>query len=528
MTDHALLQTYTHHGATAQAAFAELVARHVNLVYSAALRQVRSTALAADIAQSVFLDLARHAPTFPSDQPLAPWLHVVTRRTAIDTIRRASRRTAREHTAATLGESSSPAMKTDASSPSWSEIEPLLDEAVEALPAPDRTAILLRFFENKSLREVGAALGTSDDAAQKRVTRALAQLRTLLTRRGVTVTAAGLVTDLSAHAIQTAPAALGTAIATSTLSLGTTALHLATAAHTLAMTTLQKSLAVATLVALGGAGLYQARLVAQQSDELSALQAQHLHASAALGDLRTARDAATAKLKTVEQQIDARLTAALSSPVADAALEAQMQQWLAQIDRLKDFLAQRPEWNIPELKLLPEEHWFNVAATDRFESEEQFRRATARLRDRAVGLVAQKIFPALNAYVRAHDGQLPNNALELAPYSDPPLDPAILSRYEMMQTGKASEVPRSEAMRILAPRPADVEYDAYSYVGTTGRGNSGVAMSENVRSAQRRFSAANSGERATTAEQLLPYLRWPVSAAALQKHLTPPASPRTP
>ncbi len=472
--------------ANSQVAFATLVERHVNLVYAAAHRQVRSPQLAEEVTQSVFPDLARPAGRFPPAQPLTAWLFTVTRRTAIDVVRRESRRLARENAAAEIA-----AMKTPP--PTGTPMRDVLDEAVETLPEPDRTAILLRFFENKSLREVGAALGTSDAAAQKRVTRALDQLRTFFLRRGVTITAA----DLSAHALQVAPAALATAIATSALSLGTATLHVATvhAAQTLAMTTLQKSFAVTVLVALGGAGLSQARLVAQQSDELAALQSQQLLASAALGDLRTARDAATAKLKTVEQQIDARLTAALSSSVADPALESQMQQWLTQVDRLKDFLAQRPEWNIPELKLLSEQSWFTAAATDLFESEEQFRRATARLRDRAVGLAAQKIRPALIAYVRAHDGQLPNNALELAPFSDPPLDPAILGRYEMMQTGKASDVPRNESIRTLAPRPADVEYDAYSYIGTTGQGNSGVAMSENVRGAQRRFSAANSGER---------------------------------
>jgi RNA polymerase sigma factor (sigma-70 family) len=85
MSDHDLLQRYARAGD--QAAFTELVARHLNLVYSAARRQVHPPQLAEDITQSVFLDLARRARDFPSGQPLAPWLHVVTRRTAIDTLR---------------------------------------------------------------------------------------------------------------------------------------------------------------------------------------------------------------------------------------------------------------------------------------------------------------------------------------------------------------------------------------------------------------------------------------------------------
>ncbi|MBC7366707.1 MAG: sigma-70 family RNA polymerase sigma factor, partial [Undibacterium sp.] len=228
MSDHDLLQRYARTGD--QAAFTELVARHLNLVYSAARRQVSPSQLAEDVTQSVFLDLARRARDFPSGQPLAPWLHVVTRRTAIDALRRESRRHAREQTALEIA-----AMQTPDSS--WSHVEPLLDEAVAALPDPDRTAIVLRFFENKNLREIGAALGTNEDAAQKRVSRALDQLRTLLTRRGLTLTAAGLATDLSAHAILTAPVPLAATISASVVAtLPAAALP---RAQILAMTTLQ-------------------------------------------------------------------------------------------------------------------------------------------------------------------------------------------------------------------------------------------------------------------------------------------------
>src|SRR5476649_982025 len=98
MSDHDLLRDYAHDGS--QAAFAALVERHLNLVYSAARRQVRSPQLAEEIAQSVFVDLARHASRFKPDMPLVAWLHVVSRRTAIDVIRRESRRQTREHDAA--------------------------------------------------------------------------------------------------------------------------------------------------------------------------------------------------------------------------------------------------------------------------------------------------------------------------------------------------------------------------------------------------------------------------------------------
>src|SRR5262249_38376019 len=144
--------------------------------------------------------------------------------------RRESRRAAREQQAAEIE-----SMKSDPAH--WTAVEPLLDEAVESLDAPDRTAILLRYFENKSLREVGAALGTSDDAAQKRVDRAVGQLRAFSPRRGIAVTAAGLTTDLSAHAPHAAPVGLSATISTAaTLSSHAAAAATFEVTKTIAMT----------------------------------------------------------------------------------------------------------------------------------------------------------------------------------------------------------------------------------------------------------------------------------------------------
>lgn len=156
MSDLDLLQQYAR--TNSQDAFTALVQRHVHLVYSAARRQVRSPQLAEEVTQSVFIDLARQGGRLDPAQPLAAWLSVVTRRTAVDVIRRESRRQAREQAAAEIA-----AMKTPPSS--WSRISEVLDEAMESLDEADRSALLLRFFENRSLREVGAALRLSEDAA---------------------------------------------------------------------------------------------------------------------------------------------------------------------------------------------------------------------------------------------------------------------------------------------------------------------------------------------------------------------------
>ena len=233
-----------------QEAFAELVRRHVNLVYSAALRQVRSPQLAEEVTQSVFTDLARNAGKLSNatggSPVLTAWLYQVAHRTAIDVVRRESRRLLREQIAVEMN-----AMNATASD--WTHVEPFLDEAMHALDETDRAAVLLRYFENKSLREVGATLGTSDDAAQKRVSRAVERLREFFAKRGVTVGASGLGVVISANAIQAAPAGLvatisaaavlaGTAVQTSTVIAATKAI---------AMTTLQKALITATIVVAG-------------------------------------------------------------------------------------------------------------------------------------------------------------------------------------------------------------------------------------------------------------------------------------
>jgi len=84
------------------------------------------------------------------------------------------------------------------------DIAPFLDEAMAQLNETDRHALLLRFFEQRDLRQVGVALGSNEEAAKKRVTRAVEKLRALFVRRGVTLSAAGLAASLTTNAVQAA------------------------------------------------------------------------------------------------------------------------------------------------------------------------------------------------------------------------------------------------------------------------------------------------------------------------------------
>ena len=246
-SDAQLLRDYAEHGS--ENVFRELVTRHMDFVYSAALRQVNSPDLAGDIAQTVFTDLARKARSLaekvPAGSSLAGWLHRSTRYAALNHLRDTRRRHANERQAMEQ-------LLTDSeSAPDWELIRPVLDEALDTLGDEDREALLLRFFKNQDLRTVGRVLGVSDDAAQKRVSRAVERLREFLTKRGVTVGASGLVLVISANAVQAAPVGLAVTISTTAALTGTTiaATATATATKVIAMTTLQKTLITATIAA---------------------------------------------------------------------------------------------------------------------------------------------------------------------------------------------------------------------------------------------------------------------------------------
>jgi RNA polymerase sigma factor (sigma-70 family) len=174
MTDHDLLLRYLNE--RSQPAFARLADRHVHWLYSAALRLVRNQALAQDVTQAVFLVLVQKARSLPPSTPLAPWLFRVLRHSALTAIRSESRRRIHETEAAAM----IPQTAAIPEPPDWSDLAPHLDAAVQRLPNADRTAVLLRFYQRLSFPHIGAALGISEEAARKRVHRALEKLRALL------------------------------------------------------------------------------------------------------------------------------------------------------------------------------------------------------------------------------------------------------------------------------------------------------------------------------------------------------------
>src|SRR5439155_3355047 len=142
----------------------------------------------------------------------------------------------------------------------WEHIAPQLDAALGELSESDRDALLLRYFQGKSAREMAQTLGTSEDAAQKRVSRAVERLREFFAKRGITVGASGLVVVISANAVQAAPVGLAVTISTAAKLFGATVATTAavTATKAIAMTTLQKAIVTASLAAVAGTGIYEA------------------------------------------------------------------------------------------------------------------------------------------------------------------------------------------------------------------------------------------------------------------------------
>jgi len=281
-SDIELLRDYVENGS--EPAFATLVKRHVSLVYSAALRQVRDAHGAEEVAQAAFIILARKAHKLNERTIVSAWLYRTARFAAADFLKTRHRRLKYEQEAARMELSTSDA--------TWEEIEPLLDNAVGRLGESDRAAILLRFFENKSLREVGAALGVSDDTAQKRIARALERLKKNFASDGVTLSVDALAMILPAQAVQGAPDILVGSIIN--FATSHTAISVSTATlvkGTLQMIAWTKFKFAAGLAALLVFAAGTATIVAQKVARNESAAASEAQRSTPLGALRYLADA---------------------------------------------------------------------------------------------------------------------------------------------------------------------------------------------------------------------------------------------
>jgi len=539
-------------------AFAELVRRHLPLVYSAAMRQVRSPQLAEEVAQSVFLDLARNASRLKPGTVLAAWLHQVTRRTAIDVVRTESRRQVRENAMHQMSE-----MENGAAD--WSQIESLLDEGLDGLAEVERTALLLRYFEDKSLREVGLTLGTSEDAAQKRVSRGVDRLRDFFTRRGVKVGTTGLAFMLSTRAVEAIPAGLASSISASAMVTGLAAKSAGSVfvAKTItSMTALQKTTIAAGMLIAAGAGIYEASRAERLANDLTVLREQQSPISEQLLSAKQARDHATnllATLRTENEQLRRDLSELprLRGEVSRLRQETKTRAdgnvlqandpalseavfWKGRVAKLMERLKQTPSAGIPELQFLTEQDWLNAARED-LVTDQDYRRALSSLRHAGENKFVADLQSVLKQYIDANQGQFPTAMPQLRPYFKETVEDALLERYEIIPAAQMPSLVMGGDWIITQKTAIDPEFDARWGIGPNGYGTSGsssasdawsgrdLALSAAIKElspALEAYRADHEGKEPSDPAQIQPYLSPPAQIAAMQT-LLQQAKPKT-
>jgi RNA polymerase sigma factor (sigma-70 family) len=515
-------------------AFTELVERHIDFVYSAARRQVAGNAdLAKDVAQQVFIELAQKASFLSPDTVIAAWLYTRTRFAASKALRAEQRRHAREEKACMeLPPPTTP-------DPGWDELQPVLDTVMYELDERDRTAVLLRYFERQPLADVGAKLGLTEDAARMRLGRALDKLRQLLARRGITSTTAALAGLLAQQTVTSAPAGLALNIAgTALASAGATTTGLTLGA--IMATKLKIALATAAVIALATPLVVQYQTNVKLREETQLLRAQNEQlAVAAVENTRLSdvlRDAQSRPIDPSDELLklrgevarlreDSRELARLKADGAansghDPSIQAMLQTLAARATALKRHLEERPQTKIPELQLVTDKQWIDAVAKGNLDTEEGIREALNRLRSSAKGTFGSMMQKALKQYTAANAGMLPNDISELQAYFNPPIDPTMLKRYELVQSGTLEESRHDKPLISEIAAPVDDEYDTRYDFRIAGTSSQSVSKAgEALMAAAMAYANANNGFLPRDPMHLTPYLQEPIALERIQRFL---------
>jgi len=536
--DMALVREYAR--SDSEQAFATLVSRHVNLVYSVALRQVRDPHLAEEITQGVFIVLARKAKSLSPRTILSGWLCRTARNVSADTLKIQRRRQSREQ------ESQMQSSLNEPEPGVWNEIAPMLDEALGCLGEKEHDAVVLRFFDGKELKQVGAAMNIGEDAARMRVNRGVEQLREFFTKKGVTLSAATITGAVAANSVQAAPAGLAASITAAALS-GTAITTAAVVAATkgIAMTSLQKTIITTVFAVAVGTGIYEARQAANARGELQTLQQQQAPLADQIKQLQDERDEATNRLTASlanDQRANAELLK-LRGEVARLRLESQQlaklkageagqaskslveeaESLIDRVRRLKERVEQTPAAKIPELQFLTDEDWLRAAAAQkRLETDEQFQAAFSDLRDRAEGRFLMLMETPLRKYIEANNNQFPTELSQLRPYLERPPGDDILQRYEIVP---ANSLPAASAMRDagdwLIRLKSNFAEETANVLGRNGFSTFVNSEPMTILAPAMRALAEDTpevdGKKTMDIHQLVPYLKTPEEKAAYER-----------
>lgn len=330
MTDDVyLLRQYVETGS--ETAFAELVQRHIGLVYHAAVRQLGSERhLAEDVVQGVFVLLAEKSPTLLGHPSLTGWLYTATH-FKVGHMRRAERRRQARDTEALA---MSDLIQSEPAEENWAQVRAVLDAALLELNSRDREAVLLRYFQNRSMSEIAAQLCVSEGAAYKCVERALDRLRSRLARRGVASTAAALGAMLGQQSAFAVPTGLAASVTSTVTAAG---LPLA-ATGGFTFMSLKTTVGIAALVIALGSGIATHEVIQHRQAGLALADAER-EVAALQGRLRE-EDERIARERAVTRLSNPVPVPASARPVAAAPATPSLEEQLAQGDL---FLKAHPE-----------------------------------------------------------------------------------------------------------------------------------------------------------------------------------------
>ncbi|MDB6124357.1 MAG: hypothetical protein JWQ71_3350 [Pedosphaera sp.] len=445
---------------------------------------VRDTHLAEDVTQGVFVALAQNARQLIGHPVLAGWLHRTTQNLAANTVRSEVRRRAREQESVVMNE-----LLATESDALWERVAPQLDNALGDLSEADRDALLLRYFQRKSAHEIAETLGVSDEAAQKRVNRAVERLRELFSKRGVTVGASGLAIAISTNAVQAAPVGLavnlaGTVLASSVVAGGGLPVTLL---KIMAMTKFKTGVISAMLVASVAMPLIierqaQARLRdqkeawQQRADQLTKLQADNerlsnrLAAANSLHSLPGVQSAELLRLRSEITRLQKDKEALAQSTNAPASrnemLAAMANLYSAHASRLKELLETNPSEKIPELKYLTGADWLDIVKYAVLDNKDGYLHAMSSARARATINFGDVLEDALRNYAKNHGGQFPTDIFQLNPWFKSPVEDEILRHWEILPTSRlASELRVDGDWVIIRKDPVNAALDQNIIVG---------------------------------------------------------------
>jgi RNA polymerase sigma factor (sigma-70 family) len=494
LSDQQLLREYFER--QSEPAFTEFVHRHVDLVYSCALRMVRDPQLAEDVTQTVFAGVARNAPALAEHPVVLGWLHRTAQNIAANIVRQEVRRREREEKATVMNE----AVNEDA----WERIEPHIEEALATLKEEDRDVVLMRFFQSKSAREIAAVIGTTEEAAQRRLNRAVDRIRKFLSDRSIGIGAASLGVVLSTRAISAAPLGLADVVCRSVAQAAVTQIATATATQGILMTTTQKALLAISLAVAVGTGVYEvhrsterqreARSAAQIVDAIDTqLQAMRRERDTARKEIEALRNESS-RLKNEAAEVHRlrRDVSELRGHVAKSRMggesgieptETALIAWLNRTDLFKQAQYRLPDKAIPELALLTEEDWLQMAKQAEHALDDTFQGDDAELNRRVLKVARERakmkfgflLSGALDRYRKGHNDLLPSDITLLRPYfrdreahlggSAEFVSDAMLQRYEVLQTGNFEDVPKEKAVILGEVAPADPGLDTRLVIG---------------------------------------------------------------